>query len=244
MSERILDAIPEQRRAAGVVLARDLMRYLLSGRFAPGQKIPSERQLTEELSAGRSAVREALKSLSLLGLVEQRVGDGTYLARSSSELLPQAIQWGLLLEGQDAVQLVEVRRHLEVWAARLAAERRTDEQVDRLRTVIGVGPESRRTGTAGEQPVAVEVSDRSLHEVVAEMTGNAVLVNLLNTLRSLLQVDSSTVRAHARRRADGDQELLRAIEQSGLDAAGAAMATHLDDCLHPVPEGSYSRPGV
>ena len=79
-------------------IARRLLDYFLSGEVEPGERIPSERRLAESLGVGRSLVREALKSLHLLGLLEVRQGDGTYLKRTDSELLPQVIEWGLLQE--------------------------------------------------------------------------------------------------------------------------------------------------
>lgn len=76
-------------------IARKLIDYILSGEVAPGTRMPSERQLASDLGVGRSAVREALKSLGLLGLVEVRQGDGTYLRKPDSDLLPRVIEWGL-----------------------------------------------------------------------------------------------------------------------------------------------------
>lgn len=76
------------RPMPGREIIKQLLDFLLSGGVAPGSRIPSERQLAEGLGVGRMMIREAVKSLSLLGLLEQRVGDGTYLSRSSSDLPP------------------------------------------------------------------------------------------------------------------------------------------------------------
>jgi DNA-binding FadR family transcriptional regulator len=77
------------RETLTMEVARRLLDYFLSGEVEPGERIPSERRLAESLGVGRSLVREALKSLHLLGLLEVRQGDGTYLKRTDSELLPQ-----------------------------------------------------------------------------------------------------------------------------------------------------------
>ena len=66
----------------------------------PGDRIPSERELSRTLGVGRSSVRDALKPLTLLGIIDVRQGDGTYLRATESELLPKAIEWGLLLGEQ------------------------------------------------------------------------------------------------------------------------------------------------
>ena len=81
------------RETLTMEVARRLLDYFLSGEVEPGMRIPSERRLAESLGVGRSLVREALKSLHVLGLLEVRQGDGTYLKRTDSELLPQVIEW-------------------------------------------------------------------------------------------------------------------------------------------------------
>ena len=83
-----------RRDAASIEVSRRLLSYLLSGAKAPGQKIPSERQLADILGVGRYVIREAFKTLTLLGLIDVRQGDGTYLRRPTSDLMMQSIQWG------------------------------------------------------------------------------------------------------------------------------------------------------
>src|SRR3954471_23898409 len=116
-----------------------LLNYLVSERIGPGDKLPSERALSEYLGLGRSSVREAVKSLHLLGLLDVRQGDGTYLRGTESAVLPQILEWGLVLSRPDIQNLIETRHQLEVFVARRAAERitpegeaRLDEQLERL----------------------------------------------------------------------------------------------------------------
>src|SRR6478672_1154402 len=104
----------ERREAPVAEITRKLLDYLFSGHVAPGTRIPSERQLAEALAVGRSSVREAIKSLSVLDL---RQGDGTYLASSGSNLLPQAIEWSLLLGEPRTLDLVEARTQVEIVVA-------------------------------------------------------------------------------------------------------------------------------
>src|SRR3954471_12754302 len=100
-----------------------LLNYLVSNRIGPGEKLPSERALSEKLGLGRSSVREAVKSLHLLGLLDVRQGDGTYLRGTESAVLPQILEWGLILGRPRPLHLIEARHQLEVFAARRAAER-------------------------------------------------------------------------------------------------------------------------
>ena len=115
-----------RRDSPSVEVARHLLEYLLSGHFAPGDRIPSERQLAQALQVGRAGVREAIKSLNLLGLIKVRQGDGTYLAHTVSSLLPEVIEWGLLLgerRVEDSSRRAPIsKRSTRVW--RRGGERR------------------------------------------------------------------------------------------------------------------------
>ncbi|GAA3924616.1 FadR/GntR family transcriptional regulator [Actinomadura viridis] len=214
-----------RREAPGVELTRRLLDYLLSGDVKPGQRIPSERQLATALSAGRSTVREAIKSLSLLGLLEQRVGDGTYLSRSSSDLLPQVIEWGLLLGEKRLEDLLEARSALEVQLAGWAAERRTEAQLAELRRLIA------KMGDAGEDFESYVEADIAFHLWLAEASGNGVLASVLTNIQSLLQAWASRVIRTA-----GETEtslamhepILAAVEARDPDAARSAMLAHME----------------
>ena len=81
-------------------VTRRLLDYLISGQVKPGERLPSERQLAETLGVGRSHVRQAIKSLTVLGLVDARQGDGTYLKRTDSPLLPAGHRVGPAAGGQ------------------------------------------------------------------------------------------------------------------------------------------------
>src|SRR5579875_783048 len=90
--------------------AREIVNYVFSGEIRPGDKMLSERQLAEQLGVGRSVVREALKSLGLLGLLDVRPGDGTYVRQPDSAFLPKVIEWGLLLGEHRTQDLIEARQ--------------------------------------------------------------------------------------------------------------------------------------
>jgi GntR family transcriptional regulator, transcriptional repressor for pyruvate dehydrogenase complex len=214
-----------QRESTSGELARKMIDYLLSGMLRAGQRIPSERQLSEALGVGRGAIREAIKSLSLLGLVEQRQGDGTFLSRSSSDLLPQVIEWGLLLGEPRIDDLTEARTHLEIVLAGLAAERRDDASLGRMRKLI-------REMSAPRVDLEHYIEcDIAFHLEIANASGNTVLAGVLHTVKSLLQVWTGRVI-----RAAGETEtslamhtpILKAIERKDQEAARRAMAAHME----------------
>jgi GntR family transcriptional regulator, transcriptional repressor for pyruvate dehydrogenase complex len=205
-------------------ITRRLLEFLLSGDIEPGSKIASERQLAEALQVGRGSVREAVKSLSLLGLLDVRQGDGTYLSRGGSDLLPQVIEWGLLLGEKHVEDLLEARAEIETTVAGLAALRADDAGLDVLRQRL----EAMR---AAADVAAYVEADIAFHLHVAQMSGNQVFVNLVTSLRSLLRTWASRVLEHA-----GETEsslavhakIVEAIAARDPEAARAAMHAHME----------------
>jgi len=201
-----------------------ILDYLLAGNVQPGAKLPSERKLAVVLGVGRSVIREALKSLTLLGLVDVRQGDGTYLKSMTSDLLPQIIEWGLWLGAKRTRDLVEARRYLEVVVAGLAAERRDESALHDLRDLIA---EMEQAGGDADRFVAADVA---FHLRVAEAAGNETLHQIMSSIRSLLQVWISRVMHAATDFEPSRSEhvaILRAIESRDPHVARAAMEDHM-----------------
>ncbi len=213
------------RQPASQEIVKRLLDVLLSGDVAPGSRIPSERQLAEDLKVGRAMIREAIKSLGLLGLLEQRVGDGTYLSKSSSDLLPQVIEWGLLLGEKRFEDLLESRFILEVQLAGIAATRRTPEQLATIQALA-------ETMRLAEDDIDAYVqTDIAFHLEIARASHNTVLCGVLGNIRSLLQAWTSRVLKAAgetRTSFAVHEPILRAIEASDPDAAAAAMTAHME----------------
>jgi GntR family transcriptional repressor for pyruvate dehydrogenase complex len=168
-----------QREGTSISISRQLLDFLLSGRVQPGDRLPPERKLAETLGVGRSVIREALKSLTLLGLLEVRLGDGTYVKRIDAEILPQSIEWGLAL---GVIDLLEARRHLDVIMVGLAAQRRDDRDVVDLRALVAAMKAGRR------DPARFGSAQVAFLRAIAEVAGNDVLSGAASTIRSLLQV--------------------------------------------------------
>ncbi|MGP3608986.1 FadR/GntR family transcriptional regulator [Anoxybacteroides rupiense] len=101
-----------------------------------GDKIPSERELSERLKVGRSSVREALRSLEFLGLIETRRGEGTYLKKFGEHQFIQLLGMFILQEKKANADLVETKQLIEQLGLTLACERRTKEQLNELKAMI------------------------------------------------------------------------------------------------------------
>jgi GntR family transcriptional regulator, transcriptional repressor for pyruvate dehydrogenase complex len=217
-----LSPIPAKTPTAAV--ASQLLSYFTSGGLLPGSRLPAERQLAEMLGTGRSAVREALAALEILGVVTVRPGSGTYLQAGVSELLPRTLSWGLMLGGQRTQDLVEIRGALEVLAVRRAAEHVDEDAVSRLREHIDVMREN-----INDHETFVE-ADVRFHQELATAAGNDALAVLLQSVRSLLRVwvDRSVDNtADARRAVIEHERVLHAIEARDPDRAVSSMSEHM-----------------
>jgi GntR family transcriptional regulator, transcriptional repressor for pyruvate dehydrogenase complex len=228
------------REGVSIEISRQLLDYLLSGRLQPGQRLPPERKLAEMFGVGRSVVREALKSITLLGLLEVRGGDGTYVKRTEAGVLPQTIEWGLVIGTRHVPDLVEAWRHLEVIQAGLAAERRDAASLDALHELM--------SGAAALEGDAIGawVAQVGILRAISDAADNEVLGAAIATIRSLLQVwlvrlPSSEARAEASLAVLAS--VIKAIE--GGDASGArdAVATYITTATEGI-EQVVAAPGA
>jgi GntR family transcriptional regulator, transcriptional repressor for pyruvate dehydrogenase complex len=229
---------PIRRDSPVSLVARRLLDDVTAGSHRPGSRLPSERRLAESLGVGRSAIREAIAVLEVLGIVEVRVGSGTYVRGTISDLLPQAIDWGLMLGERHTRDLVETRQHLEAVTARLAAQRATDDDVAHLRSRLD------RMRETAELVAEFTDADVEFHLELARIAGNTVLRDILHSVRALLRVWIQRAVG-----ADGDTAatlaehvaVFEAIERRNPDAATTAMARHMESAsarlersLHPT----------
>src|SRR5438309_8851339 len=154
---------------------------IVSGAWGPGDRLPKESELAAELGLSRNSLREAVRALSQLRVLEVRQGDGTYVSSLEPDLLLESTHFiSHLLLSDTEIELYEVRRILEAAAAALAAARIDDEEkqdlgssLDRMREAQGV-----------EELVEADVA---FHAVIARATGNRVLIFLLVSLRKRVQ---------------------------------------------------------
>jgi DNA-binding FadR family transcriptional regulator len=159
--------------------AIDKIRELIvSGSWGPGDRLPRESELAAQLGLSRNSLREAVRALSQLRVLEVRQGDGTYVTSLEPELLLESTGFvSHLLVGDTALELFEVRRLLEGAAAALAAARINAEGKDKLRRKLDQMIEA-------ETVEDLVQADVDFHAVIARATGNTFLTSLLASLSS------------------------------------------------------------
>ncbi|SHF01763.1 GntR family transcriptional regulator, transcriptional repressor for pyruvate dehydrogenase complex [Seinonella peptonophila] len=218
----------KKREPLALEITNQIIEYLQSGKVNPGDRLPSERQLAQNLGVGRSVVRDALKSLSLLGILEIRQGDGTYFQSISSELLPRTIEWGLLLGKKRVLDLAECRHYIEIAIVKLAAERRDQQTIEELSALLETMKNARfDTETFAE-------ADLQFHMKIAKASQNTALHDILSSMRSLLDFWIKRVIAAA-----GDSQysydrhlaIFEAIKEGDAQKATKAMEKHMESAL-------------
>jgi DNA-binding FadR family transcriptional regulator len=155
-----------------------ILAYLRDRRLQPGDRLPSERDLAERLGVGRNAVREALATLVTLRIVESRPNSGIYLRHvereASFEALVMLTDMGGTPTPVEVAETMEVRGHLEVLAAGLACQRRTEADLERMEAVL------RRTEEVLAQDGNIAAADTEFHIALVDATHNSVLVRVLH----------------------------------------------------------------
>lgn len=228
--ERRQDALPIRRiRPAYHQIAEQIRGLILSGTLQPGEQLPSEEQMSTRFGVSRNTTREALRMLTSQGLVRTSRGatGGTFVALPDSSILQAHIETGLgLMSGSNQLtreELFETRVILEIPAARLAAERRTEIDIERLRL-------AHRHVEAGK--AVVERADGSVdfHQAVLDASGNRLLSMIAPPVWKALShcaIERGGVR-HIWHEIDADHAaILHHIEHGNADAAADAMHVHL-----------------
>lgn len=203
---------------------RTIKDMILDGRLRPGDRLPSERALSEALGVSRPTVREAIRSLQAMSIVESRPGSGTFVSSLSVEELLRPLQFALALSDFGLEHLFDVRLMLEPAAAAHAAERADEAQLERLR---GCAARGRKPDLGAEEIVRI---DAELHRCVAESAGNPLLERLLASIAALAEESRGyTVRLPgvAKRTADDHDRIVAAICARDPEGAGTAMSAHI-----------------
>jgi GntR family transcriptional regulator, transcriptional repressor for pyruvate dehydrogenase complex len=137
-----------------------------------GDKLPSERELSDRLSAGRSSVREALRSMEMLGLIETRRGEGTFIANARDHRLVEVIASFILKDTKSKEDLLETRKLIEKDILRVACERISDEYIVRLRTMM------EHKDNSSDRDIFSTEFDTAFFRVIVSSTHNHLLMRL------------------------------------------------------------------
>lgn len=216
----------EQKDDVTTKLIASFKDLISRGILVPGCKLPSERELAQRFQVSRSSLRQALKVMEIMGVVSQRVGDGTYLSTNSQEILGEPLDFLFLLDGVSHYELFEARLILEPELAARAAQRATVDDLAELRSRIEALQEVIAQG--GE---TVD-EDVAFHDAIFAAAGNRVFRLMFRAIlravfKSIAQTSHLATRGELREAVGFHESIYGAIEARRPDEARRAMTEHL-----------------
>jgi GntR family transcriptional repressor for pyruvate dehydrogenase complex len=210
----MLRVLQPQRLSDGVVA--QLLQAIRHGRLQPGEKLPSERRLSEEFGVSRVSVREGLRMLELLGALEIRQGKGAFVTSSDIKPAQYLLRNWLMTHQGELMELLEVREALESSAASSAAE--------------GGGVIEIPEGVPFDQIEQLVANDVRFHNEIAHRSGNPVLASLIGELNGVLAESRYAMFAipgRAQRSHHDHVAIAEAIKQHDSESARRAMQAHI-----------------
>lgn len=209
-------------------IVEQIKKLVTSGKLQPGDRLPSERDLAERLEVSRASVREALSAMEMMGLLEVRSGEGTYIRQVNIESVIAPLAWIFSMEKDTVLELLEVRKIFEVQAVALAAERATPENLQELEQVLQTMRQDLQTGQLGEQ------ADHHFHFAIARATHNKIFIRLMNAISDTMERTLKTSRIKLYEEEDMPLRLYeehvsiyQAIHQKDIVQASEQMYSHL-----------------
>ncbi len=157
-------------------IVQQFRELIASGDLKPGSRLLPERDLAKKLQVSRASLREALRALDMLGFVEMRQGDGTFVKDEYGDTVIQPLAMYIFLGQGSLSEIYEVRKTLESTTARLAAERATIAELEKINEIL------KQMGHDQGQSGKERLYDAAFHSAIAEAAHNSLLMRLLYTI--------------------------------------------------------------
>jgi len=219
---------PIEKTSISDEIVDQILALIASGDLKPGQRLPSERELCKNFNAGRSSLREALRCLSIVGVLTARVGEGTSVSKNGGKFLGKIVEWRIITEKHDIEDLMQVRIALESVTAASAALRGGEDDLAKLELVI------KKMESALNDQKRFASLDLEFHITMASISKNFLIYDLVAMIRGQLEKTllkvlllpnamPLTLKEHI--------AIWNAIRRHDADAASAAMQSHLKSAL-------------
>jgi GntR family transcriptional repressor for pyruvate dehydrogenase complex len=173
---------PIERQPIVDEIVERLVSYILHEDLKPGDKLPTERELMSRLSVGRSTLREAIKTLSAVGVLEVKQGSGTFVGQGNVSILTKPLAWGLLLSQDSVEHVIEARGVIEVALAGWAAERATEAEISSISRIL-----DSLEASQFDMETYVE-HDLEFHVAIAQAAHNPMVSLILSLIQQVLRI--------------------------------------------------------
>lgn len=206
------------------VIMEQIKDIVKKGELKSGDRLPSERELADKLEVSRTSVREALKALTMLGLIESKHGEGNFIRSNFEDSLLEPLSILFLLIGSKNEDIIELRRILEPEAAALAAENITESELRELKEIM----EELNNSLDGE--ISAEL-DKKFHYKIAQASGNHLISTIMFSISSLIEkyIDSSHIHDMNKQVVKiQHEEIYMALESQDPKRASECVKKHLE----------------
>jgi GntR family transcriptional repressor for pyruvate dehydrogenase complex len=230
---------PIQRTTAAQAVANQILREIRRGVLRPGQQLPTERDLMQQLNVGRSSVREALQILATLNLIDVRPGSGTFVRQPQAAEVFRPELFGLLIANSAALELMEARLMVEPTAVRLACVRATTEDLNEMEALLHQHERALRAN----KPVNVFAAE--FHVLLAKAAHNQIVAGFMESIIGLLMARGRKVEritGYARTEVKEHHAILQLVRDQDVEAAAAVMRAHIIDAAQTYDTAGIELP--
>ncbi|MDD2980798.1 MAG: FadR/GntR family transcriptional regulator [Hespellia sp.] len=219
--------MPNKKKYKYDIVAEQILEEIKKGRWKIGDKLPPESKLVEEFEVSRVCLRESLKKLNVLGILDIIQGDGTYISEINPEKFMEPL-FSLMSVSETSIQdIYDARIFLESGACVLAAKRRTEEDLKKLRKMLERMDES----ISFNDSAAFSKYDQKYHEAIVGITQNKILIMLMGMFKSITTIYTNNLNQNVKviyKSMLDHRELYYAIEEKNDKFAGQIMSAHLE----------------
>ena len=219
-----------------------MKELIVSGKYKPGDRLPTEQELADTFGIGRSSIREAVKIFNYLGVLESKAAKGTFLSERA-QISTEALSWSILLGKDEMGDLIDTRGALELWSIITLTDRYrvSPEIYEPWIRELEVELDNIRKGASLGSRDILQAADYNFHYIIIKSTGNEIFKSIYKTLKSFLfeeinlsqkaYVDpSSIVRDHL--------AILEAIKTGDVNRAMRTFNDHIQTTLLLIEKGS------
>ena len=226
-----MELTPIKSRRLYEEIVEQIKHLIADGKLKPGDKLLAERDLADRFQVSRASVREAIRTLEMLGIIDIRPGEGTFVRGTETDDIIRPLAMFLAVERNSLLDMFEMRRIFETATASLAAQRATFEELDQIESMLANMRERLNLNDSEKG----EEFDAAFHYAVAEATHNSLLTKLFKTVSEEFAKANSVARRqlyqdnvqNPQRIIDQHSEILQAIRSGSPQKASEAMLAHL-----------------
>ena len=200
---------------------------ITNGVLKKGDRLPSERELVEQLGVSRASIREALRSLEIIGLIESKQGEGNFIRENLDNTLFEPLSIMFMLNDCKVEEIFELRKVIEIETAALAARKITDEEINELQMLV----DNMKTSEDEDERVK---DDAKFHYTIAKASRNFLILSILNTVSSLMDsfikdARKNIINNQLKDSIDNEhEEILNALKSHNPNKASESMRKHMD----------------